>query len=279
MTPDQVIQETGEQTELGLGEYIVHHIKNSNEWNIFGYHLHLPTFKPVHILGVQVDFSITQHLVMMWVTSLILIVALGLLFRKKRLVPSGIAAMMEVLVLFVRDEIAIPNMGTKAGKKFTPFLSTMFFFILGANFLGLIPLFTTATANISVTAALAIVTFFVTQIMGMIENGVGGYFKNLAPHGIPFPLLFIIVPIEIFGLFTKPFALAMRLFANMIAGHTVIFALLGLIIALGSIFISPFAVGFAVFIDLLEVLVALIQAYIFTMLSSLFIGMAMHPEH
>ncbi|MEJ2636298.1 MAG: F0F1 ATP synthase subunit A, partial [Calditrichia bacterium] len=151
--------------------------------------------------------------------------------------------------------------------------------ILGANFLGLIPLFTTATANISVTAALAIVTFFVTQIMGMVENGIGGYFKNLAPHGIPFPLLFIIVPIEIFGLFTKPFALAMRLFANMIAGHTVIFALLGLIIALGSIFISPFAVGFAVFIDLLEVLVALIQAYIFTMLSSLFIGMAMHPEH
>ncbi|MEJ2637441.1 MAG: hypothetical protein P8184_19405, partial [Calditrichia bacterium] len=122
MTPDQVVQEAGEKTELGLGEYIVHHIKNSNEWNIFGYHLHLPTFKPVHILGTQVDFSITQHLVMMWVTSIILIVALGLLFRKKRLVPSGIAAMMEVLVLFVRDEIAIPNMGAKAGKKFTPFL-------------------------------------------------------------------------------------------------------------------------------------------------------------
>jgi F-type H+-transporting ATPase subunit a len=101
----------------------------------------------------------------------------------------------------------------------------------------------------------------------------------MVPHGIPLPLMVIIVPIEIFGLFTKPFALAMRLFANMIAGHTVIYALIGLIIAIGSFFVSPFAIGFAIFINLLEILVAFIQAYIFTMLSSLFIGMAMHPEH
>jgi F-type H+-transporting ATPase subunit a len=161
----------------------------------------------------------------------------------------------------------------------TPLLSTMFFFILACNLLGLIPLFTTATGNITVTASLAIITFLTTQVMGMVKNGFLGYWKSMVPHGIPFPLLFIIVPIEIFGMFTKPFALAMRLFANMIAGHTVIFALLGLIIALGSVLVSPFAVGFAVFINLLEILVAFIQAYIFTMLSSLFIGMAMHPEH
>ena len=124
-----------------------------------------------------------------------------------------------------------------------------------------------------------VVTFFTTQIMGMVKNGIFGYFKGLVPHGIPFPLLFILVPIEIFGLFTKPFALAMRLFANMIAGHTVIYALIGLIIAIGSVLVAPFAIGFAIFINFLELLVAFIQAYIFTMLSSLFIGMAMHPEH
>ncbi|HFE63310.1 MAG TPA: ATP synthase F0 subunit A, partial [Caldithrix sp.] len=240
---------------------------------------HLPTFEPINVLGVQIDLSITLHVVMMWVASLILILTFWLLFRKKRLVPRGFAAILESMVLFVRDEIAVPNMGIKNGKKFTPLLATMFFFILTCNLMGLIPLFVTATGNISVTASLAIITFFVTQIMGMVENGAFGYFKSMVPSGIPFPLIFIMVPIEIFGLFTKPFALAMRLFANMIAGHTVVFALLGLIIALGTVLVAPFGVGFAVFIDLLEILVAFIQAYIFTMLSSLFISMAMHPEH
>jgi F-type H+-transporting ATPase subunit a len=145
--------------------------------------------------------------------------------------------------------------------------------------MGLIPLFSTPTANINITAALAVITFLATQFAGIVKFGILGYFKNLVPHGIPFLLNFIIIPIEIIGLFTKPFALAMRLFANMLAGHTVIFAILGLIIALGSIFVSPFAIGFAVFINLLEVLVAFIQAYIFTMLSSLFIGMALNPQH
>ena len=191
----------------------------------------------------------------------------------------GIAAVLELFVLFIRDEIAIPNIGEKDGRKFTPLLCTMFFFILTCNLMGLIPLFTTATGDISVTASLAIITFITVQLAGMKRFGVLGYFKNLAPHGIPVFLNVIIVPIEFLGLFTKPFALAMRLFANMIAGHTVIFALLGLIIALGSIFVSPFAVGFAVFINLLELLVAFIQAYIFTMLSAVFIGMALNPEH
>ncbi len=273
------VEQAGEQAEGRLGDFIAHHIQDSHEWNIFGLHVHLPQFKPIEVLGVHIDLSITKFVVMMWISSLILIVVFGLLFRKKRLVPTGFAAILELLVLFVRDEIAIPNLGTKAGKKFTGLLSTMFFFILTCNLLGLIPLFGTPTSNISVTASLALITFVVTQIMGMVENGPVGYFKNMIPHGIPSGLIFIIVPIEFFGLFTKPFALAMRLFANMIAGHTVVFALLGLIIALGSFLVSPFAIGFAVFIDLLEILVAFIQAYIFTILSSLFIGMAMHPEH
>ena len=270
---------TETEKEENLGDFIIHHIQNSNEWDVFGYKVHLPQFPPIHIGGMEIDLSITNHVLMMWFASLILISLFYFLFRKRKLVPTGMANVLESMVLFVRDEIAIPNMGAKGGKKFTPLLATMFFFILTCNLMGLIPLFTTATGNISVTASLAIITFLVTQIQGMVENGVVGYWKSLVPSGIPWPLIFIMVPIEIFGLFTKPFALAMRLFANMIAGHTVIFALLGLIIALGSVLVSPFAVGFAVFINLLEILVAFIQAYIFTMLSSLFIGMAMHPEH
>ena len=262
-----------------LGDFIIHHIQDSHEWNVFGYHIHLPTFKPIYVFGIELDLSITQHVLMMWIVSILLILTFGLLFRKKKLVPTGFAAILETMVLFVRDEIAIPNIGLKDGKRLTPLLATMFFFILSCNLIGLIPLFGTATGNITVTASLAIITFSTTQIMGMVKNGVLGYFKSMVPHGVPFPLLFIIVPIEIIGLFTKPFALAMRLFANMIAGHTVIFALIGLIIAIESYLVSPFAVGFAVFINLLEILVAFIQAYIFTMLSSVFIGMAMHPEH
>ena len=280
MTNSDVVKEAAEaHGQTGLGDFIIHHIKDSHEWNVFGWHIHLPTFPPIHLFGLEIDLSITQHVVMMWIVSLFLILLFWILFRKEKLVPGGFAGTLESIVLFIRDEIAVPNIGLTDGKKMTPLLSTMFFFILACNLLGLIPLFTTATGNITVTASLAIITFLTTQVMGMVKNGFLGYWKSLVPHGIPFPLLFIIVPIEIFGMFTKPFALAMRLFANMIAGHTVIFALLGLIIALGSVLVSPFAVGFAVFINLLEILVAFIQAYIFTMLSSLFIGMAMHPEH
>jgi F-type H+-transporting ATPase subunit a len=280
MTGSDPVTETVEaHGQANLGDFIIHHIKDSHEWNLFGFHLHLPTFPPIHLFGLEIDLSITQHVVMMWIVSIFLILLFWLLFRKQKLVPNGFAGILESFVLFIRDEIAVPNMGLKDGKKMTPLLSTMFFFILACNLLGLIPLFTTATGNITVTASLAIITFLTTQIMGMVRNGLFGYWKSLAPHGIPFPLLIIIVPIEIFGLFTKPFALAMRLFANMIAGHSVIFAMLGLTIVLGTIFISPVAVGFAIFVNLLEILVAFIQAYIFTMLSALFIGMAMHPEH
>lgn len=275
-----MLSETSEEkTRESIGDYIIHHVQDSGEWNVLGYKIHLPTFEPIHFLGMKIDLSISQHIVMMWIAAIILIVLFLLLFRKKRLVPTGFAAAIEAVVLFIRDEIAIPNLGTKAGKKFTPFLSTMFFFILTANLMGLIPLFTKATSNINVTASLAIITFIVTQIMGMAENGIMGYWRSLIPSGLNPILVLIMIPVEFLGLFTKPFALAMRLFANMIAGETVILALLGLIVALGSVFVSPLAVGFAVFIDLLEILVAVIQAYIFTILSALFIGMAMHPEH
>ena len=262
-----------------LGDYIKHHLQDSNEWNVFGYHIHLPTFEPITILGIQFDFSITLHVLMMWFASLFLILIFTYSFRKGKKSTSAIGVVLESIFLFIRNEISEPNLGKEYGRKVAPFLATIFLFILTCNLMGLIPLFGTATSNISVTASLAFITFVMVQGLGIRARGFIGYFKSLVPHGIPWFLLPILVPIEILSLFTKPFALAMRLFANMIAGHTVIFALLGLVIVLGSIFVSPVSIAFAVFINLLELLVALIQAYIFTMLTALFMGMAAVGEH
>jgi F-type H+-transporting ATPase subunit a len=216
----------------------------------------------------------------MWLALVILVVLfikVGKSYRNS-LVPKGISNLVEVLILFVKDEIAKPTIG-KGHEKFLPYLLTVFFFILTCNFLGLVPYGSTATSNISVTATLAIISFFVIQIGGMMKNGVFGYFKGLIPHGVPAWLIPIMFVVEILGLFTKPFALAIRLFANLTAGHIVIMALLGLIFILKTVVVIPVSVAFALFIYLLEILVALIQAYIFTMLSSLFIGMAVHQDH
>jgi len=193
-------------------------------------------------------------------------------------VPKGIANVFEVMILFVRDEIVKPTLG-EGYEKFVPYLLTLFFFILFGNLLGLIPYSSTFTSNIAVTATLAIFSFFAIQIGGIRQNGFFSYVKGLVPKGIPSWMLIIMIPVEILSLFTKPFALAIRLFANMIAGHIVILSMLGLIFFIGTYFVAPVSVLFAIFIYLLEILVALIQAYIFTILTSLFIGMAVHQEH
>ena len=265
--------------EENLGEYIMHHVQNSNEWNIFGYHLQLPQFEPLNVLGLSIDLSITNHTVMLFLSALILIVMFNLAFRKKEVVPKGFAAILEMLVLFIRDDVAIANLGAKDGRKFTPLIATFFFYILICNMLGLIPLFTTPTGNINVTAGLAIVTFMVGQIYGIKKNGFFGYFKGLIPGGVPGWLLPLMFVLEIMGLVAKHVALIIRLFANMVAGHIVLFAFVGLIIIFKTYFISPVSMGFAVFVYLIENLVAFIQAYVFTMLSTLFIGMSLHPEH
>ncbi|MEW6508026.1 MAG: F0F1 ATP synthase subunit A [Bacteroidota bacterium] len=256
--------------------WIMHHVLDARELDLtpFGI-IHLPQF---HLFGM--DLSITKHVVFMWIAVLLLVLAF-IAARKsyqKSLIPRGITNLLEVLIVFVRDEIAKPTIG-HGFEKFLPYLLTCFFFILTCNFLGLIPWGSTATSNISVTATLATISFFVIQIGGIMKNGFFGYFKGLIPHGIPFWLLPIMFVVELLGLFTKPFALAIRLFANMTAGHIVIMALLGLIFILRTYFVVPVSISFALFIFLLEILVALIQAYIFTMLSSLFIGMAYHQEH
>ena len=279
MITKTLLEGTDEAQKEDIGGYIIHHVSNSNEWNIFGWHLHLPQFEPVNFLGMTIDFSITQHVVMLWVASIFLLLAFGLSFRKRKLVPTGFAALLEMLVLFIRDDVAIANMGEKDGRKFAPLLCTFFFFVLTCNMMGLIPLFTTPTGNINVTASLAVVTFITGQFFGIKQNGLFTHVKSLVPSGIPVFLLPLMFVIELIGLLAKHFALIVRLFANMIAGHIVLFAFLGLIIIFKSYWVSPLSIGFGVFINLLEILVSFIQAYVFTLLSALFIGMAVHPDH
>lgn len=273
------VVEKGQGHEENVGQFIVHHVQNSNEWNIFGYHLQLPQFEPINVLGISIDLSITNHVVMIWIASIFLILSFGISFRKRSLVPTGFGALLEMMILFIRDEIAITNLGEEDGRKFTPLIGTFFFFVLTCNLMGLIPLFNTPTSNINITAALALTTLGTGQVYGIIRHGIFKHLKNLIPSGVPLALLPLMFVIEIMGLLAKHFALLMRLFANMIAGHIVIFAFLALIIIFKSVLAAPFSIGFAIFVNFLEILVAFIQAYVFTMLSTLFIGMSIHPDH
>jgi F-type H+-transporting ATPase subunit a len=229
----------------------------------------------------------SKHLVFFFVVALVVIVVAQLAVRSygRGRVPRGIGAAVESLVLFIRDEVAEPNIGKSDGRRFTPLLCSFFFFILVAALLGLVPGSATSTGNIAVTLALATISFAAQQWAGISKYGVLGHFHNLVPPGLPAWLLPIMIPVEILGMFTKPFALTVRLFANMLAGHMVITTLLLLIPLMGQmspwagVAMSPISIVLAVFIMMLEVLVAFIQAYIFTLLTAIFIGMYAHPAH
>lgn len=278
MYPDTLaVNDTmAQHSDSGGSDWILHHIMDANylDFEPLG-KIYLPQ---IELFGI--DLSITRHVFFMWVVALILIVSLSVVAKsyRKSLIPKGFTNFLEIIIVFVRDEIVKPTIG-HGYEKFLPYLLTIFFFILLSNFFGLIPFAATVTSNIAVTAALAGLTFFTTQMGGIIHYGFFGYFKGLIPSGMPVVLLPLIIVVEVLGLFTKPFALCIRLFANMTAGHVVILSLIGLIFIMKSVFVAPVSIGFALFIYLLEILVALIQAYIFTMLSSLFIGMAVHQEH
>ena len=238
----------------------------------------LPSIPAFEIGGVVVDLSITHHIAIMWVASLLLIFLMIRSFRKPSAVPTGLTNLFELVVVFVRDEVVLPNMG-EHGRKYMPFLLTVFFFILFCNLVGLVPYSATATGNISVTAGLAIITFVVMIGAGIANNGVLGYFKSLIPSGVPAPLLILLVPIEIFSLFVRPFALCVRLFANMTGGHVAILVFLSLIIIMQNEWVAIAAVPLAVAIYLLEILVGFVQAFVFTLLTTVFVGMAAHPDH
>jgi F-type H+-transporting ATPase subunit a len=276
-TSTNVFVDSLKNTEAASGsDWILHHVMDGNylDFSPF-FKLYLPHFE---LFGI--DISITRHVVFMWFGAILLFIVMTRVAKayKSSMVPKGFTNFWEVFILFVRDEIAKPTIG-KGFEKFLPYLLTAFFFILFGNFLGLVPFSATFTSNISVTATMAIFTFIVIQFGGIIHNGFFGYFKGLIPHGVPIFLLPIMAVVELLGLLAKPFALAIRLFANMTAGHIVIYALISLIFVMQSVGWAGLAIPMALFIYGLEVLVALLQAYIFTMLSSLFIGMAVHQDH
>ena len=223
-------------------------------------------------------FYLTTHNLMMAISSGILLALLLVARRQSGAVSTGWANFFEVFIVYVRDEIVRPNLG-EAGDKYLPYFLTLFFFILICNLLGMVPFGATATGNIAVTAGMAITTFMMINYSGVRELGFMHYMQTFIPHGLPFWLVPLMFVIEILGLFTKSFALCIRLFANMIAGHIVILAFLGLIFIFKSIFIAPVSIAAAVGLGLLELFVAFLQAYVFTLLTAVFVGGAVNPQH
>jgi F-type H+-transporting ATPase subunit a len=222
------------------------------------------------------DFSITKNVFMMWVSVLVIcLIFISSARRYKKStnnVPTGIASYVEPLVVFIRDEVAIPMIGEKKYRKFMPFLLSVFFFIWINNIFGLIPILNGAnvSGNIAFTLALALFTFMFT-----IFNGNKNYWKHIFwMPGVPIPMKIFLMPIEIIGMFVKPFSLTIRLFANITAGHIIILSLISLVFIFESVAIAPVSVGFSLFILIIEIVVTAIQAYIFTVLSALYIGMA-----
>ncbi len=229
------------------------------------------------------DFSITKNVFSMWLSILVLLIvgfAAGSFYKsaKYKGIPKGVAKVLEPLVVFVRDEIAVPNIGKKRYKKYMPYLLTVFFFIWLNNVMGLIPFFpfgANLTGNIAITFTLAIFTFLITTFSGNKD-----YWKHIFwTPGVPFPMKIFLAPIEIIGMFTKPFSLMVRLFANITAGHIIILSLVGLIFIFRSYLVGiPSVIG-VVFISVIEILVTALQAYIFTTLSALYFGMATEEHH
>ena len=267
-----------------------------------------------------INFSITKHVVMLWIASIILllsiIIPVRVFLNKKTKIPKGWINALELIIKFIRDSIVRPNVGNKWVMTWTPVMLTFFFFILYANTLGMIPIFdilglvnrfvlkvpysdstnfingllhggVTATGNFNVTAGLATVTFFSIILAGTLAHGFIKHFKNLVPHGLPGPVYIILIPIEVMGLFVKPFALTMRLAANMTGGHIALLALLSLMAIFGEMFnsvlvgigVAFISVPMAAAITGLEIIVILVQAYVFTLLTSVFIGMAINVHH
>ena len=260
------------------GDLIMHHILDNSTYAFepFG-EIHLP-----HIEVAGYDISITKHVVMIWLAAILVVITAsvaGASVRKMSATnaPKGLANVFESLVDFISNDVAKPNIG-HGYEKFLPYLLTVFFFILFCNLLGLIPYGATATGNVNVTLTLATFTFIVTQFSAFKAHGIKGYLQHLTA-GTHWALWIIMVPIEVLGQFTKPFALTIRLFANMTAGHIIILSLFFISFILKSYIVAvAVSIPFAIFIYLLELFVAFLQAFVFTMLSALFIGLATAHE-
>ena len=276
---------------------LMHHILDGSELEFkilgWGRDFQLPHFPPMTIGGLTIDLSPTKHVVFMFLAALLcllIFIPIGRAMRDKYTdrAPSGLANAMEALIVYFRDEVVRRNIGHGADA-YTGYILTLFFFILFMNLLGLIPFGATATGNFMVTGVLALVTFLVVEISGMRALGFKGYMRTIfyAPPGLhpvgQAIMLVIMTPVEFLGKLTKPFALMIRLFANMMAGHTLVLSLLGLIFMFAGIGAAKWLVaGGSILIVLavmvLELLVAFLQAYIFAMLSAVFIGMIRHAH-
>jgi len=287
------------------GEVILHHVSNSSiEHPIF----HLPT-----VFGI--NFSVTKHVLMLWIVAFLVFSVITYAIRKylkqEKPIPSGFMNAIEAIVQFIRETIVLPNVGSKYLNALTPLILTFFFFVLVSNAIGMVPIFdvigainwaffhnhfvenllhgsTTSTGNYNVTAGLAVITFMAIIIAGVKAHGFIQHWKNLVPTGLAWPVYIILIPIEIIGMFVKPFALTMRLAANMTGGHIAILAILSFVFIFTGLFnsvLTGIGVGFAVSVPLavgisaLEIIVVLVQAYVFTMLSAVFIGMAINVHH
>jgi F-type H+-transporting ATPase subunit a len=298
----------GAAEKFDAGRTIIEHVSNSPADHPL---IHLPT-----IAGI--DFSVTKHVLMLWLVAATVLVivtwSVRRFLKQDRPIPSGFMNALEAVVEYVRDTIVQPNVGRKWVSTWTPLILTLFVFILSANAIGLIPIFevlglldhwvlhtaedsfvkqvmhggTTATSNFNVTAALASITFGAIIVAGTKAHGFVKHWMNLVPHGLA-PLLYIIlIPIEIMGMFVRPFALTMRLAANMTGGHIAILAILSFVFLFADLFgraIAGIGVGLAVSVPLavgisaLEIIVVLVQAYVFSLLTAVFIGMAIHVHH
>jgi F-type H+-transporting ATPase subunit a len=309
MPQPHTAEASAEAAEKGanIGQTIVEHVSNSSLEHPL---IHLPS-----VFGI--DMSVTKHVLMLWVVAglvlLIVTAAVRRYIRQERLVPTGFMNALEFLVEYIRDEIVAPAVGKKWVETWTPLLLTIFLFILTANLIGLVPIFevigltnhfvlhlpedsfvaqvvhggSTATGNFNVTAGLATVTFFAIIIAGSKAHGFFQHWKNMVPHGVnPVVTWALLIPIETIGMFVRPFALTMRLAANMTGGHIAILAILSFVFIFAQQFgpgagmgVGVFSLATAVAISVLEVIVVFVQAYVFTLLTAVFIGMAIHAHH
>ncbi|MEC4003492.1 F0F1 ATP synthase subunit A [Flavobacterium sp. SUN052] len=224
------------------------------------------------------DFSITKSFFMIIVVSVLmflLFAGLGKSYKKNGSIAKGAGRFFEPIILYIRDEIAIPNIGEKNYRKYMSFLLTIFFFVWFSNVFGLTPLGVNITGNLAITGALALLTYIITTFTAKKD-----YWKHIFwMPGVPVPMKFILAPIELLGTIIKPFSLMIRLYANMLAGHVVLMSLIALMYKANSIVGSPLAFLLSFVLTLLEVLVALLQAYIFTMLAALYFGSASEEHH
>ncbi len=251
-----------EEAEASVSAVLFEHILDGTSLTL------LPFTPPVSL-----PFGMTVHFLMILLTVLLVCGSFLLSFWKPALKPKGLAMALEMLVLYVRDGIVFPIMGEKRGERWLPFFTSLFVFILVLNVLGLFPAFKSATGNLAVTTALALITLVLVFVIGIIKLGLWQFFKNFYPKGSPLPIGLFVATLEFLGILTKSIVLSLRLFANMFAGHLAILSFLVLMFVL-SPFFSAVSLPFAVFTYLLEVLVSLIQALVFTLLSCIFIKMA-----